>query len=237
MCGQAPDTWHVGIGILWNCSNTGSELGTHLFGAVLEPPFMVDWCSCTCYTSRFVHAWAPWLFHVSMPYVWMPCVSVDMRSWHESWFTFTSVFLLAWNENSMEIGDPAMTCLKSLVSICLVRPSASMVFVSHHRTFVVPSAGTDSFIIGSPNSSPFSRQMIWRIPQRSIAKRLSWTSPPEHCTRWSCNERQSVTLWSLIASFDSVCHAWDLGSWGVRSPCRTSPVVPVIFFLGVQYEK
>ena len=195
---------------MWKCSTTGNEAGSHLFGRCAWATSHGGLMFYTCMPHQ-------WLFHVSMPCSSIPWCPTFVLTWHVCWSVFTSVFLLAWNANSMAISRPDMTARNSIVSICFVRPSANMVFVSHHRTFVVPSAGTLSFIIGSPNSS-HARQLV---PHRSIANLLSWTSPPELCSKWSCKDLQSVNLWSLIASFESICHAEDLGSWGPRSPCRT----------------
>ena len=164
------------------------------------------------------HVSAVSLSHVSMPYA---VSTKEVLCSHVSWMAFTPVLFLAWNVNCIEIVLPDMADLKSAVSMCFVKPSASIVFVSHHFTLVVEPSGTFSLIIGSPYSSPTSRQMICRRPHKSMARRLSCTSPPEHWTRWSRRDLQSVTAWTVIASLDSVCHEVVLGSCGVFKPCKT----------------
>ena len=116
-----------------------------------------------------------------------------------------------------------MTCLRPEVSICFVYPSVGQhgfgadpngLRRSIHRRRIIMEWVTNMLTV-------FLRQVIWRMTPRSIAKRVSFTSPSPRCSKWSLRDLQSVSFSTLMLSFARTCHRASEGECSCKSPSKT----------------
>ena len=195
---------------LWKWPTSGSTLVLRSLEPLKngESWLLLDFSICAHAEKNCYATWG------SMP----TCKALSGHDWNADWFSHPS-FFLAWT--SILYVAPSITSLRSWVSICLVRLSDSIVFVLIQIACVVPLSGGASSYRGSPTHWPCLRQIIWRIPLKSIAKRLSLTSPSPRCSKWSERERQSVSFNTLMLSLARTCQSGDEGGWSCKSPSKT----------------